>query len=515
MTGSFRLLIVEDNAADAELVLRSLRRAGLTIEEFRVVDHPDTLRDALADSLWDAVLSDFNLPGFDALRSLEILRESGRRIPFLLVSGAVGEERAAEAVRCGAAGFVSKGHLDRLPLTLLRAVVEAAAERREEAARRAAEQAIAEQKHLLSIVSHDVRAPLQAFRFGLERARKLVERGDDREALSDCFEQLAAATERMGRLIDDVLDYSKLDAGCFEIQRKTDDLRSVAWAMAEEAGVLAAPRGIRVVLDVPQRPVEVAFDRKRLEQVFGNLLSNAVKYSPPGGTITVRILEEEEHVHGEVLDEGSGIAGEDLPHLFERYWQSTRSRDGGVGLGLYIVERLVSLHGGRVWAENRPEGGTAFRFALPKGEASEDRDGLRAGALVAVVDDDDFSREILRGLLLDEGFRVVDWPSGQAALADLRRSSRVPEAAVVDARLPDLPGTELALALRSGTEFPAVERVVLTSADPSAGTKAPPGIRFLRKPIDLELLLGELRQAPSSSLLRPPAPGTEASVPER
>lgn len=514
MTRAFRLLLVEDSPLDAELVHRTLRRAAVSLEELRVVDDTTRFRQTLEEGIWDAVLSDYNLPSFDALRALAILRESGRRIPFLLVSGAVGEEKAAEAVRQGAAGFVSKSHLERLPVLLLRSVVEAAAERREDAARRAAEQAIAEQKHLLSIVSHDVRAPLQAFRLGLTQAQSRIAAGDW-AALQHCFSQLDQAAERMGRLIDDVLDYSKLDAGCFELQRDVGDLRAVVEAMAEEARVLASERRIRVVGRWPGHPVTVSFDRKRLEQVVGNLLSNALKYSPPEGVVEV-VLEEIGHdARISVLDQGSGIAAEDLPHLFQRYWQSTRSRGGGVGLGLYIVHRLVALHGGRVWAENRREGGSALHFSIPRQVTASRQSGLGEGALVAVVDDDDFSREILRGLLLDEGFRVVDWANASETLSALREAAEAPAAAVIDARLPDLPGVELAMALVAGTEFPAVARIVLVSADPDAGTEAPPSIRFLPKPVDLEQLLAVLKGRERWIPLPPGHADEKRSVPER
>jgi PAS domain S-box-containing protein len=217
------------------------------------------------------------------------------------------------------------------------------------------------QQEFIAMVSHDLRNPLTGIkgRAQLMRRRKTY---DDR-----AIEAILAQVDQQERLIDDLLEVSRLEAGGLVLERSPWDLVQEARAAAEQAQVQTDSHTIR--FEAPSEAIDGVWDRSRLDRVFANLLTNAVKYSPAGGEIVMRIERRGHEARVSVQDQGVGIAAEALPHLFDRFYRVPGSPAGdapGLGLGLYIARQLVEAHGGRIWVESDGEGrGSTFRFALP------------------------------------------------------------------------------------------------------------------------------------------------------
>jgi signal transduction histidine kinase len=177
---------------------------------------------------------------------------------------------------------------------------------------------------------------------------------------------IMSATRRMDRMLRDLADSARSEVGKLELAPKPIELRPFVDDMLEAAdGVLESAR---VENAVPQVLPAVLADPDRLDRILMNLVGNALKYSP--NRVVVQAAADGEAVRVSVADHGAGIAAEDLPRIFDRYYRGQRHEGEGLGLGLFIVRKLVEAHGGRIWAESRPGEGSTFTFTLPVASAS-------------------------------------------------------------------------------------------------------------------------------------------------
>jgi signal transduction histidine kinase len=133
---------------------------------------------------------------------------------------------------------------------------------------------------------------------------------------------------------------------------------------------MAASKSIGLAVDMPTALPDVFADTDRIAQVMSNLVGNALKFTPAGGSVSVTGVLDGKFVLIEVRDSGTGIAAEDLPFVFDRFWQSRRTNRSGAGLGLAIARGIVLGHGGRIWIESTPDAGTVVRFTLPTRESA-------------------------------------------------------------------------------------------------------------------------------------------------
>lgn len=222
----------------------------------------------------------------------------------------------------------------------------------------------------VSMVGHELRTPLTMIRTTIDLLGEQPEQmGDAQRRL---VEVLGTHSERLLRLITDLLDMSAIDSGQLRVQPVTIDLAALLVRAAEQQAPRAAEAGVEIFLDLPPAAPGWA-DRARIEQVVANLLQNAIKYTPQGGTITVRAREADDTVRIDIADTGIGIAPVDQAHLFEKFYraESGRRRSGGTGLGLAIARSIVELHGGEIWCESDGISGTTFSFTLPRRGAAD------------------------------------------------------------------------------------------------------------------------------------------------
>ncbi len=232
---------------------------------------------------------------------------------------------------------------------------------------REARQATQARDDVLGIVAHDLRNPLNSI---LMQAKLLRGRGaEPKHPARDPAEMIERAATRMNRLIQDLLDVTRMEAGRLSVEPARVPVQQIVSESVEAQKTLGTSASLELRLDVALGLPEVWADRDRLLQVFENLIGNALKFTKPGGRITVGAARRGGEVLFWVTDTGGGIAAEDLPHLFERFWQARKAERRGAGLGLPIVKGIIEAHGGRIWVESLPGQGSTFFFTIPAAPA--------------------------------------------------------------------------------------------------------------------------------------------------
>lgn len=224
-----------------------------------------------------------------------------------------------------------------------------------------AESALGMRDEVLAIVAHDLRAPLNAVQASAAFLMDADLAEGERRRLLDVIRRAASG---MNRLIEELLDVARMESGAFTVDLQRVDLALLASEVCEQFRPQATEAGRLLDCAVERELPLVPADRGRMSQVLQNLISNALKFTPAGGAITVRVARHGADVLCAVADTGVGIAPEELPHLFERFWQARRYRRGGAGLGLAIARGVVEAHGSALAVESEPGRGSVFSFVL-------------------------------------------------------------------------------------------------------------------------------------------------------
>ena len=305
----------------------------------------------------------------------------------------------------------------------------------------------------VAMLGHELRNPLGAIATAIH---VLDARGDPHDAVAPLRGIIVRQTQHLARLVDDLLDVSKLVSGKITLTRQPEDLRDVV--MRAVASFQESGKASQHVISATGAGVRVQADATRLQQVVANLLDNAVKYTPPQGRIDITVAADGPDAVVTVCDTGVGIRPEFLPRIFDLFVQGseTMARSaGGLGLGLTIVRRLVELHGGTVSASSPgPNGGSEFVVRLPRlADEPEpmqpialEETAFRPRDIVVIEDNLDF-REGLRSLLQSWGHRVEEASDGAEGLDLVQR--RRPEIVLIDLGLPGIDGYTVARALRA------------------------------------------------------------------
>jgi PAS domain S-box-containing protein len=333
---------------------------------------------------------------------------------------------------------------------------------RQEVARSEAEAANRTKDEFLAMLGHELRNPLGAIS---SAAHVLSRTSGGNSATARASEIIGRQVQHLARIVDDLLDVSRVVAGKVVLRLQPVDLGEIARRVATLHG---GPAGARHVIYVQTNPTWVSADPTRLEQVVTNLLANAVKYTPAGGEITVSVRREGDHGVLTVRDTGVGIRPELLPRVFDLFVQSDRSLErsgGGLGIGLSLVRQLIELHGGTVEAASPGPGrGSTFTVRLPVLAGPADADDAARPAVagpprrVLVIEDNDDAREMLRNLLRMFGHEVHEACDGARGLEEARRLR--PDAALIDIGLPGMDGYEVARRIRA--DLPGARLVALT-----------------------------------------------------
>jgi signal transduction histidine kinase len=353
------ILLVEDNEGDAEL-LRDALGAGPTLLHATRLSEATALLGAHAI---DVILLDLSLPDAHGLETVARVRQAAPELPIVVLTGLDDEALAMQAVQAGAQDYLVKGAVtDRG----VRRAIRHARERQRllDAARRASHA----RDVVLGVVAHDLRNPLGAVKMCVAALENGAADGTPTPAarVLELASVIRGSTELMERIIRDLLDVSVIEAGRLTVELEPTSVDRVLARVRELHAPLATENGVTLAMEAPEDEVDVMADAERLEQALGNLLGNALKFTPRGGTVTVSAATEGERVRFAVADTGRGIPADELPFVFDRFWQARTKRRGGAGLGLAIVKGIVEAHGGTVRVESTPDAGSRFSFDIPR-----------------------------------------------------------------------------------------------------------------------------------------------------
>jgi signal transduction histidine kinase/ActR/RegA family two-component response regulator len=376
-------------------------------------------------------------------------------------------------------------------------------ERAEVALRRHAEElaeADRRKDQFLAMLAHELRNPLAPIRNAVQLLQHL---GPAEPPLVRVREVIARQVAHQARLLDDLLDVSRITRGTIELRRQQLELTRLVGDAAEDHRRVLETGGLTLCLELPEEPVWIDGDPTRLAQVVGNLLGNATKFTEPGGQVRVRLVADPESQSAvlSVRDSGIGIEPTMLLHVFELFTQADQGLDrsrGGLGLGLALVKGLVEQHGGSVWAHSEGPGqGSEFNVLLPTTAAPPAEVAAPSVAPIAtgpirvlVVDDNRDAAETLEDLLALAGCTVALAFSGPQALAIAPEFH--PEVVLCDLGLPGMSGYEVGVALR---QHPASARAQLIAvsgygqAEDRERSQAAGFDRHLVKPVDPSELL--------------------------
>ncbi len=371
-----RVLVVEDDENDVLLLVREIRRA-YDVSHARVQTR-EAMREALETAPWDLVLSDFSMPHFGAPGALALLVELGKDIPFIIVSGTIGEETAVESMRAGARDFVTKDRLARLLPAIGRELHEAELRRAELAARRHAEAerekllqelraAVQARDTFLVIASHELRTPLTSLQLTVQSLDRAFQRGTlgalTPAALGASVQIMARQTARLGVLVENLLDVTRITSNALTLSREPVDLAEVATQVVAQSAVVARQAESELVVDVTSSVG--MWDRFRIETVVSNLLSNAVKFGA-GRAVDIGVSTVGDRARLTVTDRGPGISADDQARIFGKFERAVPEKHyGGFGLGLWITRQIVEAHGGTIRVRSAAGEGSTFTVDLP------------------------------------------------------------------------------------------------------------------------------------------------------
>lgn len=340
------------------------------------------------------------------------------------------------------------------------------------------------QQEFISLVSHELRNPLASVK---GYAQLMQRRGEFNErAIHSIVEQ----SDHLDRLISDLLDSSRAEAGRLELRRRRVNLVDVVNASIERVQTQTERHRIR--LESRDDELYGLWDLQRLNQVFSNLLVNAMKYSPDGGEIVVRLERQGDDAHVAIQDQGVGIEHDQLPRIFDRFYRVTGTAPSiqGLGIGLYVAKELIEAHGGRIWAESAGPGrGTTLHVLLALDARTPP--GLTSARPVLVVDDDESLRALIVDTLRDEGYRLAIARDGLEALE--RVAADPPGLILLDWMMPRLNGEGFATELRQRHPTLDVPIIVMTAGGVAHERAASIGAHgFLNKPFELAVLLDQV-----------------------
>lgn len=491
------VLLVEDNPDDAFLISELIREADAQSFSLTCVARLGQAVALLERNHFDAVVLDLGLPDRQGFETFSALSRRAPRVPVVVLSGSDDEAVALRSMRGGAQDYLVKDRVDGPSLT--RAILYAIERKRIELElQRARDEALRYSRMksaFLASVTHELRTPLHGI---LGFGRLLLDSEPTEQERHEFAGMIVSSGEALLRLVNDILDLSKVEAGRLELDEQAVDLGRLLEECVRLVEVSARERQIEMNLRIDaDLPELLVLDPGRFRQVLLNLLGNAVKFTEQGHvTVTVRV--EEDVVRVAVRDTGIGIPLEEQQRIFEPFVQVPGSCGAvGTGLGLAIARQLVERMGGRIGLESWPGQGSTFWFSLPlrparapaqPAEPLADAPRTWPGARILVADDDRIGRRLLEHLLTSAGHQVVTVADGQAALETAAQEYF--DLIFLDSRMPRLSGPEVArqLRLREGHPVPLVGLTADARKEERERCLAAGMDDFLAKPVDFEAL---------------------------
>src|SRR6266853_461195 len=509
-----RVLMIEDSEDDAVLLLRELRRGGYDVE-FERVDLPGTLKSALDTQVWDLVVSDFSMPHFSGTDALHLLRAKGSDIPFIFVSGTMGEETAVAALQNGAQDYLMKTNLKRLVPAVQRALQEAEDRRQ----RKQMEQQVQQLRKFEAIgklaggIAHDFNNVIGVV---LGWAEMGCEEAPPESRLHHHFQKIRDQAFWAARLTSQLLAFARRQV----LQQRKLNLNTL---VVEGMSLLHRVIGEQIeihVLAAPDLNITLV-DPTQIEQVLMNLCLNARDAMPGGGQLIIETqnveIEEEycrthpyakqgSYVLLAVSDTGIGMDAATTERVFEPFF-TTKAVGKGTGLGLATVYGVVKQHGGFIHLYSELGKGTTFRIYLPAAsglpeprEPKCDERTPKGSETILLAEDNEGLREAAQGMLQRLGYRVILATNGTEATEFFKANPGKIDMAVLDIVMPDLSGP--AAYSQMAAIQPDLRVVFTTGYTPetvSLNSTLEKGVPILQKPYSMK----SLAQIVRSTLDRP------------
>lgn len=504
-----RVLLVEDCDDDVALLLRTLKSAGYEINFLQVQDQQAML-EAL-NQTWDIVISDYNLPNFDAPAALETVKAKEIDTPFIVVSGTVGEDAAVKTMRAGASDYINKDNLSRLVPAIERELREA----RTRAELKAAQSRLNLSQRLESVgrlaggVAHDFNNLLTAITGYTDL---LLDRLSENSNAYDDIMEIKKAAARAAALTGQLLAFSRQQV----LQPRILDINAILKDFERMLRRLVG-EDIQLIFDLRSPHANIKADPSQMEQVIMNLVVNARDAMTKGGRLVIEtsditLTEEYANNHLAVMpgryvmlaisDSGSGISKDILPHIFEPFF-TTKAQGEGLGLGLATVYGIVKQSGGNIWVYSEPGKGTTFKLYFPKVDEKPDAQNtveakprsLKGNEAILVVEDEDVVRRLVCQILRKHGYRIVEARNGEEALAVARSSESTFDLVLTDVIMPQMSGKEMVDAL---TTHLGPVKVLYMSGYTDRGIVLQgileTGTAFLQKPFTPDKLAAKVRE---------------------
>ncbi|WP_322102387.1 response regulator [Paraburkholderia sp. J41] len=516
------ILNVDDNEGARYVKSRVLRHAGFAVIEAAT---GQGALDAVREHEPALVLLDVKLPDISGIEVCRIIKGDAQTNSTLVLqtsAAAVETRDKILALDGGADSYLTEPVEPAELLANVRALL------RLYTAEKALRDADRRKDRFLATLAHELRNPLAPIRNAIELLDP--RHGANDHIRADARQIASRQVEHLGRLVDDLLDVSRISHGKIALQMNTLDLRQIVEMAVETSRPFLEAKAQHLAVEIECEPCHVVGDAIRVAQIISNLLSNAAKYTAEGGEIALRLESDAREVSIRVRDNGIGIAPDELPYVFDLFMQSREAikrADGGLGIGLALVRELAELHGGTVGAHSDGlERGSEFTVRLPVAQTPQPRNeapaspvpesapesaGESAGEAatpaappaaaprrrVLIADDNVDSAASLLMLLELEGHDVRVAHDGPSALALAREF--LPHVAILDIGLPGMDGHAVAKALRAQPDTAHAQLIALTGYGQERDRQATSEAGFDRhlvKPAPFDEILREIDSAP-------------------
>jgi len=515
---TLKVLIVEDSVDDFDLLVRDLKKEPWELSCKRVETAQEMI-EALKEP-WDLVLSDFSLPNFSGLKALEILQASGLDIPFIIVSGTIGEESAVDVMRAGASDYVLKSKTSRLMLAIRREIEGARGRAKGLTTEKALKDTEEQLRHMQKMeavgqlaggVAHDFNNMLSVVQI---YCRKLKE--FNIPEVNYYVDKILNVHNRSVSLTKQLLIFSRKQTG-------TATVLNLSQVLVEMQDMLQRLMGetIELEIDTSMDLYKVKIDQGQIEQVLMNLAVNARDAMPEGGRLSFKTsnvqfkeptLVGAKYLHGnyiviETKDTGTGINKEIIHRIFEPFF-TTKSAKNGTGLGLSIIYGIIHQSEGEIVVASEPGHGTTFKIYLPesneKGMSQSLPEVLSKTAegteTILLVEDNYELRSLFAEILEDKGYNVLEASDGQSALQTIEGCKGKIDLVITDMVMPKMGGRELykqAIQKINGIRFIYMSGYF----ESSPPEKKDEDFFFLQKPFSEEALLAKVRTVLDKSAL--------------
>ncbi len=488
INGVINILLVEDNPPDAYMAREALAQNG-TISF--AITHVERLAEALAlleleKKRFAAVLLDLTLPDERGINSLLRISAAAPDMPVIILSGLDDEEIALKAVHLGAQDYLIKGgnSMAILPHAIRYAIERQQVESELRAARRHAENATRLKDKFLSVVAHDLQAPLTSVITEIKIATM-----DTDEPLSHrharTLKHVLETVEEMSSMLEELISISRIQTGSITTQPRFFDAAFAVMSVKDRLTHAAAIKKVVIANNIPPH-MRLYADLNLFSEALFNVVSNAIKFSNPGGTVYISAPRD---VPGAlaVRDEGIGMNAEALTKIFrheEKFTTTGTAGEKGTGLGMPLAQDIMQAHHGTIRAESTPGAGSVFYLFLPEVRPE-----------ILIVDDDNLTRIMLKDLLEGLDARILEAEDGKKALALLEENT--PHLMIIDAMMPVMDGFELLERLRKNPKTQLIPTILITAnSNINAREKAfnLGADDFITKPIMIEELLPRVRR---------------------